>query len=276
MKTVRIIDVCSGKGGVGKTTISANLGLALQKFGRRVAVVDCNLTTSHLSLCFGMGSYPKTLNSFLRNESRIEEVTYHHPSGLKVVPASLELADLVDIDATNLRGRLTDAFRDYDVLLLDSAPGIGKEALIAMKAADNVLFVATPHIPSVVDVLKCHQLIRETGGSPAPLGVILNRVRNRRYEVSQPELSQFVELPIIGSVPEDERVLESTNGRTLVTFSRPYAPSSVSMFDIAARMVGAPYRRPSRARMFVENLKRNGRHDAHAYQAAYGRPYGMI
>jgi septum site-determining protein MinD len=71
---VRIIDVCSGKGGVGKTTVAANLGLALQNFGKKVAVVDCNLTTSHLGLLFGFHNYPITLNNFLKGEARMEDI----------------------------------------------------------------------------------------------------------------------------------------------------------------------------------------------------------
>ena len=55
---VRVINICSGKGGVGKTTVAANLGAALQKFGRKVAVIDCNLTTAHLGLYLGIYSFP--------------------------------------------------------------------------------------------------------------------------------------------------------------------------------------------------------------------------
>jgi len=271
---VKIIDVCSGKGGVGKTTIAANLAVALQAIGKRVAIVDCNLTTSHLSLCFGMMSYPRTLNDALRDGAPIESVTYHHPSGIRIVPASLDLKDLIDIDASQLRSRLLEAFGGFDVVLLDSSPGVGKEAMIALQASDNVIFVANPYIPSLVDVLKVHQLVREMGNRPAPLGVILNRARGRRYEATAEDLSQFVDLPVIGTIPEDESVLESTNMKTLVTLSHPYSRASVAIFELAAHMAGVYYRRPHFLKMLVEGMM-GPRRDVH-HTSGYRAPSGMI
>src|SRR3990172_11139534 len=107
---VRVIDVCSGKGGVGKTTLAANLGVALEKLGKKVVVIDFNFTTSHLSLYFDMYSCPVTLNNFLRNESTLEEAVYTHPSGLKVVPASLNLNDIVSLDVEKLKSTIKQAF----------------------------------------------------------------------------------------------------------------------------------------------------------------------
>ncbi|MEM5773340.1 MAG: AAA family ATPase, partial [Candidatus Aenigmatarchaeota archaeon] len=184
---VRIIDVCSGKGGVGKTTIAANLSLALTQLGKKVAVVDCNLTTSHLSLLFGAYSYPLTLNNFLRKEARFEDVVYTHPSGLRIVPASLELKDLVDVDVSNFKENLKEIFKDFDFVFLDSAPGLGKEALIPLQAADEVLFVANPFLPSLVDVVKCKQLINSFDSRPIVLGIILNRMKKKSYEISAEE-----------------------------------------------------------------------------------------
>ena len=239
---VRIIDVCSGKGGVGKTTVAANLGLALQNFGGKVAVVDCNLTTSHLSLLFGNYNFPVTLNSFLRNEARLEDAIYTHTSGLKVVPASLELKDIMDVDVNNLKEKLREIFYDFDIVLLDSAPGLGKEALIALQAADEVLFVANPYIPSLVDIVKCNQLIGSIESKPMSLGIILNRVKDKKYEISNEEIMQFTELPVIGSIPEDENILESTNKKTLVTISRRNSSASKAFLRIGAKISGTNYR----------------------------------
>jgi septum site-determining protein MinD len=158
---VRIIAVASGKGGVGKTTIAANLGLSLQRLGRRVVVVDCNLTTAHLGLMFGIYNYPVTLNNYLRDEARLENILYRHSSGLNIVPASLNLQDLVDIEVEDFKKSLKYTFSDYDFVILDSAPGLGREALISLQTADEILFVATPTIPSLVDILK--QDVRDFG-----------------------------------------------------------------------------------------------------------------
>ena len=240
---VRIIDICSGKGGVGKTTVAANLGLALQALGKKVAVVDCNLTTSHLGLLFGFYNYPLTLNDFLKGEARIEDVVYTHPSGLKILPASLELKDLIGIDTSNLKEKLKEVFHDYDFVLLDSAPGLGREALIALQAADEVLFIANPFITSLVDVVKCNQLINSLEQRPLPLGIVLNRVRKKKYEVSVEEVRQFTELPVLSIIPEDEKVLESTNKGNLVIMKRDSSVSQ-AFFELASKLVGVAYKKP--------------------------------
>jgi len=241
---VRIINVCSGKGGVGKTVVASNLGVALRKFYKKVAVVDFNFTTSHLGLYFGIFSYPRTLNHFLRDEISLEETMYIHSSGLRVIPASLDLSDLVDINVNNLKQRLKEVFHDYDIVLLDSAPGLGKEALTALQSSDEVLFVANPNIPSLVDVVKCCQIINSLESKPVPLGIVVNRVKNKKYEITNDEVTQFTELPIVGVVPEDENILESANRKTLVTFDRQNSSSAKAFFKIAARLLGTEYRAP--------------------------------
>ena len=248
---VRIINICSGKGGVGKTTIAANLGVALQKYYRKVAVIDFNITTSHLGLYFDMYSCPATLNNFLRNEAKIEDIVYTHPSGLKIIPASLKIDDIVNVDVNNLKGILKQFFNDYDIVLLDSAPGLGKEALIALHASDEILFVANPHIPSMVDIEKCKQVINSLESRPIPIGTIVNRVRNKDYELKNDEIRQFLELPIIGVIPEDEEVLASFNRKVIVTSSNKKCPASKSIFKIAAKIAGVKYEYG-----FWERLKR--------------------
>ncbi|MEM5766627.1 MAG: cell division ATPase MinD [Candidatus Aenigmatarchaeota archaeon] len=253
---VRIIDVCSGKGGVGKTTIAANLGLALTQLGKRVVVVDCNLTTSHLGLLFGTYSYPLTLNNFLRGEVKLKDVVYVHPSGLRIVPASLELKDLIDVNITNFKEILREIFIDFDFVFLDSAPGLGKEALIPLQAADEILFVANPFLPSLVDIVKCKQLINSFDSRPIVLGIVLNRVKKKSYEISSEEVRQFTELSVIGIVPEDEKVLESTNKRTLVLISHKNSPSSKAFFEIASKLAGIEYKKPGFIEILSKILKR--------------------
>jgi septum site-determining protein MinD len=240
---VRIINVCSGKGGVGKTTIALNLAAALQKFGMRMAVIDCNLTTSHVGLQTGLYSQSKTLNDFLRNAARLEDVTYTHPSGIKIVPASLDINDLNAIDTENFKEKIREAFRDYDFVLLDSAPGLGKESLIAVKACDELLFVANPFIPSVVDIAKYNQLVEHMEDYPKTIGVIVNRSRKKKYELTNNEIMQFTEMPVIGTVPEDEHVLKTVNRRLLVVDAKKNAKSSKAMIEIAAKLIGIEFRR---------------------------------
>ncbi len=238
---VRIIGIVSGKGGVGKTVVASNLGVALQKFYKKTAVIDFNLTTSHLSLYFGIHSHPITLNHVLRNEAKLEEAIYNHHSGLKIVPGSLKLRDIIDVDVNNLRNTLKQTFSSFDVVFLDSAPGLGKEALMALQASDEVLYVANPSIPSLVDIAKCNQVINRLENKPVPIGVIVNRIRNRGYEIKNEEIRQFTELPIIGVIPEDENILAGFDRRGLITLSKKGSSSKKEFFKIAAKLVGMKY-----------------------------------
>jgi septum site-determining protein MinD len=239
---VRIIDICSGKGGVGKTVITANLGVAFQKFHKNAVIVDFNLTTSHLGLCFDMHFSDVTLNNFLRNEAKLEDAVYSHPSGLKVIPASLRVEDIVNVDANNLKNTLKQIFCNYDFILLDSAPGLGREAILSLKASDEVLFVANPQIPSLVDIEKCKQVIDMMENKPIPIGVIINRVKEKSYEIKPDEIRNFLEMPVIGIIPEDENLLASFNRKTLVTYPDKKSSSSKAFFKIAAKIAGVEYR----------------------------------
>jgi len=252
---VRIIDVCSGKGGVGKTTVAINLGIALQKFNKRVVVVDCNLTTSHLGLLFGIYSLPVTLNNFLRGEARIEDSTYIHSSGLRIVPASLDVKEIVNINTGDLKKKFKEAFSGYDIVLLDSAPSLGKESLLALQSSDEALFVANPHIPSLVDVVKCNQLMNSLDDRPSPIGIVVNRIRNKPYEIKLDEIRNFTDLPVVGMIPEDEKILEGSNKKTLVTVSRKNSPSGRAFFEIAAKIAGTEYKDINFFHKLVERLK---------------------
>ena len=268
LKLVRIIAIASGKGGVGKTTICANLGVALQLLGKRVAIIDCNLTTSHLGILFGTYPHPMALNNFLRNEVPLEGVVYTHVTGLKVVPSSLNLKDIAGVNIKDFKNSLKAAFSDFDIVLLDSAPGLGKEALISLQAADEVLFVANPDISSLVDIVKSKHLINSLKlrkQNVSIIGVIVNRLKNKKYEITVNEIRGFTELPVVGVVPEDESVLECSNRRSLIVLSKDGAPASLAIFRIAARLSGLPnfaftpkrfYRNPGFFERIINRLRR--------------------
>jgi len=91
---VRTITVASGKGGTGKTTLTANLGIALAQHGYDVTIVDADITMANLELILGMEGLPVTLQNVLAGEARIEEAIYSGPGGVKVVPAGVSLEGL--------------------------------------------------------------------------------------------------------------------------------------------------------------------------------------
>ena len=219
-------------------------GFSLTKMKKKAAVIDFNFTTPHLSLYFGLHSCPLTLNSFLRREADLEDVIYNHPSGLDIVPASLDVMNIINTDTIGLKETLKDVFWDYDFVILDSAPGLGREAIISMKASDEIIFVANPQIPSLVDVVKCLRVINSLDPKPKPMGLIVNKVKRKNFETTLDEIINFTELPILGVVPEDNNVLETENKKTVITLHRENSSSSIAFFNIASKIADVPYQQP--------------------------------
>lgn len=236
---VRIISICSGKGGVGKTTVTTNLGLALQKLGKSAAVIDTNFTTAHLGLYFGMLNSPYTLNDFLLGRSSMASVVQTHPSGLRIVPASLNFSDLGGMDVSNLRSMLLNEFRMCDFILLDSAPGYGREALISLGSSDEAIFVANPFIPSVVDIAKAKHVMEAMDHKPSALGIIVNRVRGKNYELKPEEIWQFTGMAVLGSIPESEKILACSNSKSQ---SLRTGPAHRSFMKIASGLASVYYK----------------------------------
>jgi len=242
----RIISVVSGKGGVGKTTAVVNLATALAtEFHKKVAVVDCNVTSSHLGLHLGLYGTPSTLNNVLKKEVDLEQALYNYLPNMQILPASLCLKDLEKINIKNLDKFLKDSFDNFDYVLLDAAAGFGKEATSAMLAADEVLFITTPDIPSVTDIAKGKDLAEEL--ELKSLGIILNRVRGKKFELKQSEINHLTGLPILESIPEDEKVLESLGSKTPMVKYRPKSKVSQSYLQLASLITGQSYQPPKKS-----------------------------
>ncbi len=238
----RIIGVVSGKGGVGKTTVVANLGAALASvFKKDVIVVDCNVTTSHLGLYLGMYYYPISLNKVLNGQVSIDNAIYDYSiSGMRIIPASLSIDDMRGIDISRLNQSIKKLFGKADVVLLDSAPGLGREAMSTMRASDEILYVMTPFVPSMMDIIKCNAVASEL--NLRPLGVVMNMTGEGKYELTPEEVEQLVELPVISMIPRDKNILRSLAAKLPVIDFNPNASSSQEIIRLAATLVGEEYK----------------------------------
>jgi septum site-determining protein MinD len=238
---VRIIGVISGKGGVGKTTVSLNLGAVLAKHHKKnVTIVDCNVTTSHLSLYLGMYYCPVTLNKVLRGENTIEESCHSHFSGMNIIPASLSLSDLEGIDITEIRENLKNIFDKNDIIILDGSPGLGREAMAVIKASDELIYVTNPYIPFIMDIIRCQEVVNEL--NIKQLGIVLNMVHGKGHEMTKHEIEELTKLKVISTVPFDTNVHKSLALKMPITMYKPNAPASREFFRLASNLIGAEYK----------------------------------
>ncbi|MEM5878322.1 MAG: P-loop NTPase [Candidatus Aenigmatarchaeota archaeon] len=237
----RVIGILSGKGGVGKTTITAILSSALSlKFNKKVTVIDCNMTTSHLGMHFGIFFYPKTFNDFLKGNAEIKDVVFPHGTGVNIIPASLNLSDLVGIDMAHIKEKLEDALSNDDFVFLDIAPGFGKEAVSAMKACQEAILVTTPDLPSVTDAIKAKAVLDQMKINT--IGLVINKISGKKFELKKEEIMQMMNLPIIAEIPFSFDFVESLSNKTPLVVYKNNSDASVEIFKLASYISGEIYK----------------------------------
>lgn len=236
----RFIVFASGKGGVGKTTLTTNLGAAIHKYGRDVIVVDGNMSTPNVSVLLGMPSLPVTLHDVLAGRAKAKDAVYLHPSGLKIMPASLGISHMKLRQKKHLASVLNDFAAISEFVLIDCAAGLGNEAMQAMHAGDELVIITNPEIHAMTDALKAYEYAKEIG--IRPIGVIVNRVNNKSWEMTKENVEEFLELPVIGMIPEDENVKKSIAYKKPLVYTYPKSPASRAIKKIAAALIGEDYR----------------------------------
>jgi MinD-like ATPase involved in chromosome partitioning or flagellar assembly len=250
----RIIGVASGKGGVGKTTVATNLALALRDFRKKVLLVDCNLTTPHLAYYLGTSNYKYTLNDALRGKVDIISTT-HLKDGIKYIPASLDLNDLVNVDVTHLKKNLKKLPMDkFDFILLDAAPGLGREALAVLDASDEIIFVTTPFVPMVNDVIRSAEVLKNLRGAKN-VSVVMNMITEGPHEILSRTISTLTGFPVVGQISFDQNIVYGLAAKSPVVNFKPNSISSVNFRSLAANLIGVKYQVPHKIKVAFRRFK---------------------
>ena len=214
MKTeTRIIGVISGKGGVGKTIVAINLAAVLKEYyDKKVLLIDLNLTTPHVGLYLGLYATPTTLNDAIKMDTDIKKCIYEHPCKIDVMPSSIKITDLKDVNLDFLKQKLEIIKDEYDFIILDSSPGFGKESLITLSNCSEVLYVTNPIVHSVADIIKCREVCDML--HLKSLGIVNNKIKKKKYELNTKEIENMVGMKVISSIPYDDKVMESIISKT--------------------------------------------------------------
>ena len=236
----KIIVITSGKGGVGKTTTAINLGAAMNYFGKDVLVIDGNLTTPNVGIHLGSPEVPINLNHILGGKADVFEGVYEHESGMKIIPSSLSIKELLKIKPEKLK----DFKKDFkkivsDYIIVDCAAGLGNEAISAIKLADEIILVSNPEMPAITDALKTIKLSEQL---KTPIrGVIITRVKKNNIEVQPETVKDMLEATILGMVPEDITVAKSLNLKDAVVHTHPKSKAARAYKEIAAQLADIDY-----------------------------------
>ncbi|MEK6827564.1 MAG: cell division ATPase MinD, partial [Nanoarchaeota archaeon] len=235
----RIIVITSGKGGVGKTTTAINLGAAINYFGRDVLVIDGNLTTPNVGIHLNSPEVPISLNHVLSGKADAFEAVYEHESGIKIMPSSLSIKELSKIKPEKMKEFKDDFKKISDFIIMDSAAGLGSEALSSISLADDLIIVTNPEMPALTDALKAIKMAEQMKKSV--MGVIVTRVRKNDIEMQPETVKEMLEVPILGMIPEDICVSKSLCMKDAVVHTHPKSNAARAYKEIAAKMLNEKY-----------------------------------
>lgn len=241
MKPVRVIAVTSGKGGVGKTNLSVNIGIALAEMGRRVALLDADMGLANVDILLGM--YPEyNLSHVLKGEKTLNEIMLEDPSGLKIIPASSGLQQMSDLplgeQAAIIRG-FSDIDQDLDVLIVDTAAGISSSVVNFARACQEILVVVCDEPTSLTDAYAFIKLLSRDYGLTS-FNVVSNMVQSpQQGEGLFVKLTKVtdryldVTLNYVGAVPYDEDLRRSVQKQVPVVKSFPQSKSALAIKNLS-------------------------------------------
>ena len=255
---VRVIAVTGGKGGVGKTNVSVNLGAALASRGQRVVLLDGDMGLANIDVVLGL-TPGKNISDVLSGEATLQDVMVEGPLGMKIIPAASGVQNMVNLSSAQHAG-IIHAFSELgdqlDVLIIDTAAGISSDVVNFVKASQEVLVVVCDEPASITDAYALIKLLNSEHGMEQ-FRVLANMVRSDQEGMSlfsklQKVTSRFLDINIqyAGCVPHDENLRKAIKRQRSVFQAYPKSNASVA-FDKLANQVSA-WPLPTRSKGYME------------------------
>ncbi|MEN8177564.1 MAG: MinD/ParA family protein [Pseudomonadota bacterium] len=242
-KPVRVIAVTGGKGGVGKTNVSVNLGIGLAELGRRVMLLDADLGLANIDVVLGLHA-KYNLSHVMSGECTLEEVLVDGPKGMRVVPGASGLQKMAELSPAEHAGLIhafSEVASDVDVLMIDTAAGISDLVVSFSRAAQEQIVVVCDEPASITDAYAIIKLLnREHGVSQ--FRILSNMVKsvqegrdlyNKMCRVTDQYLD--VMLSYMGSVPYDEQLRKAVKGQRPVVEAYPRSRVAQAFKNLAKK-----------------------------------------
>lgn len=238
----RVITITSGKGGVGKSNITLNLGIQLINQGKKVVIIDADFGFANIEVLFGM--FPKkSLLNVLNGQDNIEDVISEGPKGLKFISGGSgfkDLSVLTDRQIRYLIQSFTYLDKIADIILIDTGAGASKQVIDLVKASKETIIVTTPEPTAITDAYAIIKIIKESKFDIPDISIIINCVDSRKEgEEIYIKLNRVshrflgVELKLLGYIPKDNLLVKSVKQQKPVSILYPNASSTKSINRIS-------------------------------------------
>jgi len=263
-KAPRVMTITGGKGGVGKTLTTANLGLCFVREGMRTLLIDGDFGLANLDVLLNVHA-DSTLEDVLTGERELKDVIIHGPEGIRLIPASSgmpKVSELNQMQKLVLLDQIESIQDDFDVVLIDTPAGVSKNVQYWAGSASEIILVATPEPTSLADAYATMKVLAQTNNDYV-FRLVVNMARNeeeaiRVYERLSSVANEYLQarLEYAGHIPMCDSVRQSVRERTAYTQKYPFSPASRGVRGIARELLynGAQPQPKGTMQFFLEKI----------------------
>ncbi len=243
-ENIRVIAITSGKGGVGKTYVTANLAYILSRMKKKTLIFDADMGLANIDVILGI--FPKdNMHHVLLGEKSLSEVIVPGPGGIKILPAASgiqEMAELSKGQKLTLMDELNDLNEDFDFMLIDTAAGITGNVLYFNMAAKEIIVIVSPEPTSLTDAYALIKILYN-GHAEKRIMLIVNMAKNSHeaqevFARLSKATEHFLDLSIeyLGYIIYDEKVTEAVKQQKMFAEIYPYTQASKCLSSIAKKI----------------------------------------
>jgi flagellar biosynthesis protein FlhG len=260
-KPLRTIAITSGKGGVGKTSISTNLALLLASAGQRVIVLDADLGLANVHIHLGLTPVD-TIEHVIYGERSIQEVLVSGPNGIQLLAGASGIADVANLTEereTRLLEKLRELDQLADVMIVDTGAGVSRHVMTFLQSADETIVVVTPDPSSIADAYAAIKVLL-AGHPGAKVSLIVNMARDLKEAEAVADKLRLVcrrflkmEPDVLGYVPRDAGLEAAIRAQRPLCLDNPACPAARALAAIAYQLGNVPPEK-KRSGSFVQRL----------------------
>jgi flagellar biosynthesis protein FlhG len=247
-RVTSVYAITSGKGGVGKTAVTANLAYSLAKLGKKVLILDADLGLANIDVVFGLTPL-YNLNHFFSGEQDLDSILVEGPLGIRILPAGSGIQNFIRLDS-HQKMRLLDGLdamhNSFDYVLIDTEAGISENVTYFNTAAQEILVVTTPEPTAITDAYALMKLL-STKYHEKHFNLVVNQIQNEDealdvFKKLTMVSNRYLDISIdyLGSVPEDRQMIDSIRKQRVIIDLYPHSKITSAFAQLAGRICMEP------------------------------------